>query len=187
MMKTDISSAKFTYEDYQLFPDDGRRHEIIAGDHYMTPSPMTKHQRISMKLTMAIQAYLQRSGAGELLYAPCDVVLSDVDVVQPDLLFISEGRAFIITEKNIQGAPDLVIEILSEGTRKVDEVIKRKLYERQGVAEYWVVDPELESAKVYRLVDGKYVRQEELSLENEDSLSTPLLPKLEIPLAQIFA
>lgn len=107
------------------------------------------------------------------------MVLSDLDVVEPDLLFVSSGRSSIITEKNVQGPPDLVVEILSETTRKTDEVIKRKLYEGHGVSEYWVVDPELETIKVYRMKDQGYLRAAELSL-------APLLPGLQISLTEIF-
>lgn len=185
-MSIQSHKVKFTYEDYLLFPENGKRHELIDGEHYMTPAPGTKHQRISRKLLTAFENFLKHKKVGEIFDAPFDVILSDVDVVQPDLLFISRDRASIITEKNIQGAPDLVIEIISETTRKTDEVIKRKLYERFGVQEYWVIDPELESVKVYRMVDQKYTRVAELTLEAGDSLTTPLLPHLTIPFTQIF-
>ena len=177
---------KFTYEDYLLFPDDGKRHELIDGDHYVTPAPRTRHQIASTNLTGLLHAHLLRTKGGRVLTAPTDVVLSDLDVVQPDLLFISAARASIITEKNIQGPPDLVIEILSETTRKTDEIIKRKRYERFGVPEYWIVDPELETVKVYRLTAEVYGRHTEFSREAGDTLSTPLLPGLQLPLAAIF-
>ncbi|HEY3130560.1 MAG TPA: Uma2 family endonuclease [Acidobacteriota bacterium] len=180
------SRVKFTYQDYLLFPDDGKRHELIDGEHFVTPSPIIKHQRISITLSTALKVFLKYNGLGEVFAAPCDVVLSEVDVVEPDLLVVLASHASIITEKNIQGAPDLVIEILSEGTRKTDEVIKRKLYERFGVGEYWIVDPELETIKIYRLTDKRFARQAELSREAGDALSTPLLPGLQIPLSEIF-
>ena len=179
-------STKFTYEDYLLFPDDGKRHELIDGDHYITPAPSTKHQRVSGNLFAMIWQFLKEHPIGRVFDALCDVVLSDLDVVEPDLLFISAARASMITEKNIQGAPDLVIEILSESTRKTDEVIKRKLYERYGVREYWIVDPELETVKVYRMTDAGYRRIAELSREANDSLNTPLLPKLSVSLNELF-
>jgi Uma2 family endonuclease len=118
--------------------------------------------------------------------APTDVVLSDLDVVQPDLLFVASTRSHVITEKHIQDPPDLVVEILSETTRKTDEIIKRKLYERYGVREYWIVDPELETVKVYRRTDKGYVRTAELAREAGGVLSTPLLAGLELSLALIF-
>lgn len=180
-------SVRFTYEDFLLFPEDGKRHEIIDGDHFVTPSPATKHQRVSGKLFLAVAAYLQSRRIGEVFAAPYDVVLSDEDIVEPDLLFVSAARSAIITDKNIQGSPDLVVEILSDGTRKTDEVIKRKLYERHGVAEYWIVDPELETIKVYRVTDHGYVRAAELSREAGDQLATTLLPDFAVSLAELFA
>ena len=102
-------------------------------------------------------------------------------------MFVSDERKAIITEKNIQGAPDLMIEILSESTRRTDEVKKRNLYERYGVAEYWIVDPELETVKIYKMTDEGYVRPDELSLERGDILITPLLPNFSIPLSEIFS
>jgi len=178
--------VKFTYEDYLLFPDDGRRHELIDGEHYVTPAPKTKHQRVSSQLHLLLGSFVREHRLGQVFTAPTDVVLSDLDVVQPDLLFVSSARASIITEPNIQGPPDLVIEILSETTRRTDEIIKRKLYERHGVSEYWIVDPELETVKVYRMTDQGYGRPVELSTEANDTLTAPLLPGLIIPLAAIF-
>ena len=107
--------------------------------------------------------------------------------MQPDLLFISKDRASILTEKNIQGAPDLLVEILSTSTRKTDEIIKRKLYEQHRVSEYWIIDPELETVKVYRFsAANTYERVEELSLEANNTLTTPLLPNWQLPLTQLF-
>jgi len=179
--------TKFTYEDYLLFPDDSRRHELIDGEHYMTPAPSTAHQRISLKVAHRVAAHLDRYPLGHLYTAPTDVVLSNTDVVQPDLLFVSSARASIITTQNIQGAPELIIEILSEATRRTDEIIKRKLYERFGVQEYWIIDPELEIVKIYRAAAQGYRRVAELSREANDVLFSRLLPDLLIPLNDIFA
>ena len=181
------ASIKFTYEDFLTFPDDGKRHELIDGEHYVTPSPNTKHQRVSMNLVVAVALYLRRHPIGQLFAAPFDVVFSDLDVVEPDLLYISRERSSVLTDKHVRGAPDLVIEIVSPGTRRIDEVIKRKLYERFGVPEYWIVDPELDGIKVYRRIDEAFVRVAELSLEQEDVLTTPLLPQFSVALADVFA
>lgn len=178
--------VRFTYEDYLLFPEDGHRHEIIDGEHRVTPAPTTKHQRISRKFLVALSNFLNRTRLGEVFDAPCDVVLSDLDIVQPDLLFISAARASIVTERNVQGAPDLIVEILSETSRKMDETLKRKLYERSGVQEYWIVDPELERVKVFRLGPAGYGQPTELMLERQDGLTTPLLPGLTLALAELF-
>ncbi len=185
-MSSRTDHLKFTYEDYLLFPEDGKRYEIIEGERYVTPAPSTKHQRISRRLLVLLDQYVKDTRKGEVFDAPCDVVLSDLDVVQPDLLYISAARASIITEKNIRGAPDLIIEIVSESTRRTDEVVKRRLYERYGVQEYWIVDPELETVKVYRMSEKGYTRAAELVAESGDHLTSPLLPDLKIPLPEIF-
>ncbi len=180
-------SVKFTYEDFLNFPNDGKRHEIIDGDHYVTPSPNTKHQTVSLNLTVLVATYLKHHPIGAVFTAPFDVVFSDFSVVEPDLLYISRERANILTDQHVRGAPDLVVEILSPGTRKTDEVTKRKLYERFDVQEYWVVDPELETIKVYRRGDGGFARAAELAAEAGDIVTTPLLPECSISLAELFA
>ena len=186
MAKQEVRSTHLTYEDYVQFPDDGKRHEIIEGDHYMTPAPRMKHQRISVNLATAMASVAKQNKLGLVFTAPCDVILSDENVVQPDLLFVSTARAAILTEDNAQGAPDLIVEILSESSRKKDEVTKRKLYERFGVQEYWIVDPELETVKIFKLVQQKYVRAVELSKESNDILTTELLPGFSCAVSEIF-
>jgi Uma2 family endonuclease len=182
------SSLKLTYEDYELFPDDGRRHELVDGEHYVTPAPRTRHQRVSIRLSARLEMFVEQHRLGEVLEAPTDVVLSQFDVIQPDILFISHERSAILGEKNVQGAPDLLVEILSESSRKLDEITKRKLYEQHGVREYWVVDPVLETVKVYRQDEGEtFVRVAELTAEARDVLETLLLPGLAISLADLFA
>jgi Uma2 family endonuclease len=182
-----MSSVKFTYEDFLNFPNDGKRHEIIDGEHYVTPAPNTKHQTVSMNLTSAIAGYLRARPLGVLFAAPFDVVFSDLDVVEPDLLYISRDRASLLTDQHVRGAPDLVVEILSSTTRRTDEITKRKLYEKFGVAEYWVIDPELETIKVYRRVGDAFERVSELDLHRGESLTTPLLPDFSVPLSDVFA
>ena len=186
MAKQKIHSSQLTYEDYLQFPDDGKRHEIIEGDHYMTPAPRTKHQRISRRLLVALSGFAASRRLGEVFAAPFDVVLSDENVVQPDLLFVSAARAAVVTEDNIQGAPDLIVEILSESSRKKDEVTKRKLYERFGVQEYWIVDPELEIVKIFKLTQHGYGRASELSKETNDVLTTEFLPGFACAVSEIF-
>ncbi|HUO85300.1 MAG TPA: Uma2 family endonuclease [Thermoanaerobaculia bacterium] len=183
---TTESSTKLTYDDFLLLPDDGRRHEIIDGEHYVTPSPITKHQIISRNLEYLIFDFFQENPLGHIFHAPYDVVFSNTDIVEPDIIYVSRERVEIITEKNIQGAPDLLVEILSESTRKTDEIVKRKLYERFGVKEYWVIDPVLDSIKIYRRSAGSFERVAELTLEIGDTLTTALLPGFAAPLARIF-
>ena len=179
--------VKLTYDDFLLFPDDGLRHELIDGVHYVTPSPRSRHQIISGNLHYLVRTWLEKHPAGRILYAPLDVVFSNFDIVVPDLIYVSNARwAEIITEKHAVGAPDLVIEIGSPSTRKRDETIKRRLYERSGVSEYWIVDPRVDVVRVYRRLGDRFGKPLELSTEAADVLTTPLLPSLEIPLGRIF-
>ena len=181
------SGVKLTYDDFLLFPDDGQRHELIDGEHYVTPSPNPAHQVIAGNLYFALRSYLEAHQTGQLFMAPLDVVLSDFDVVEPDLFFITAARrGDLLTKRNVRGAPDLIIEIGSPGTRRRDETIKRRLYERDGVAEYWVVDPDLEVVRIYRRDDGSYGRPRELSREAGDVLESPLFPELTLSLDAIF-
>jgi Uma2 family endonuclease len=181
------AGVKLTYDDYVLFPDDGMRHELIDGEHYLTPSPNRKHQKVSGNLHLLIASWLEEHPIGQIYYAPFDVVFSKFDVVEPDLLYMSNERASeVLTQANVQGAPEIVIEIGSPGTRKRDETIKRRLYERTGVSEYWIVDPELDVVRVYRRGGDEFDRPLELRTESGDVLTTPLLPGLDLPLARIF-
>jgi Uma2 family endonuclease len=187
-VKATTPGVKLTYEDFVLFPDDGKRHELIDGEHYVTASPLLRHQKILGRLHLIVGTWLETHPIGEMLLSPLDVVFSDVDVVVPDLLYMSNERASqVITPKHIRGAPELVVEIGSPSTRKRDETIKRRLYERSGVSEYWVVDPELDVVRVYRREGERFGRAVELSAEAGETLETPLLPGLRIPLTRIFA
>lgn len=182
------SPVKYTYEDLQTFPEgDGYRYEIIDGDLLVTPSPMSRHQMVLGNLYWWVRSYLEENPIGKVLFAPADVVFSQINVVEPDLLFLSNARLERLTKRNVQGAPDLVVEVLSESTRRTDEIRKRKLYERFDVLEYWIVDPEVETVKVYRKSGERFERAAELSNETADVLTTPLLPGLTLPLARVFA
>jgi Uma2 family endonuclease len=177
-----------TYEDYVSFPDDGKRHELIDGEHYVTPAPLTKHQCISINLAAAIHHHCQQNKTGRIFSAPTDVKLTETDVVQPDLLYIAKDRDHLITRENIQGAPDFIVEILSDSTRRRDERLKRHLYEQHGVKEYWIVDPELETVKIHRLQEGRYDAPQELTTEQPHAtLTTPLLPNFSFSLSDLFA
>jgi Uma2 family endonuclease len=179
--------VKLTYDDFVLFPDDGKRHELIDGEHYVTPSPNTKHQKVSGNLHLLMGTWLEAHPIGQVFFAPFDVVFSRFDVVEPDLLYMSNERAAeVLTEANVQGTPELVIEIGSPRTRKRDETIKRRLYERAGVSEYWVVDPELDVVRVYRRGANGFERPVELRDDTNDVLTTPLLPGLQMPLSRVF-
>jgi Uma2 family endonuclease len=182
------NGVRLTYDDFAQFPDDGRRHELIDGEHYVTPSPNLKHQTVLGNLHLVIGNWLVEHPVGRVFFAPFDVVFTRFDVVEPDLLYMSNTRAAeVLTAANVQGAPELVVEIGSPGTRRRDETIKRRLYERAGVSEYWTVDPELDLVRVYRRTDGAFARPIEVSAEAGDMLTTPLLPGLDLPLVNIFS
>jgi Uma2 family endonuclease len=179
--------VKLTYDDFVQFPDDGLRHELIDGEHYVTASPNTTHQRISINLTVLIGSWLEGNPVGELFHAPFDVVFSSFDVVEPDLLYLSNARAGdALTPLHVRGVPELVIEIGSPSTRKRDETIKRHLYERTGVSEYWIIDPEIDAVRVYRREGEMFGRVVELLADTDDVLTTPLLPGLELALSRVF-
>lgn len=181
------SATKLTYDDLLLFPDDGKRHELIDGDHYVSPSPNVRHQRVLLRLVMAIQPFVREHRLGEVFFAPLDIVLSIHDVVEPDLLFVSAERAAIVGKANLSGAPDLVVEVLSPSNRRYDEVLKRELYERAGIQEYWLLDPEADTVKVFRRDGERFGRPLLFSRHDGDVLATPLLPGLEIPLEVVLA
>ncbi|MGV8041193.1 MAG: Uma2 family endonuclease [Thermoanaerobaculaceae bacterium] len=186
-MSAGASALRLTYEDYLLLPEDGRRHELIYGEHIVTPAPSRTHQEIVSNLLIELRGFARHEQLGTVIPAPFDVLLSAEDVVQPDLLFVATAHAERLTERALRGTPDLVVEVTSESSRRVDEVLKRKLYEAHGVEEYWVVDPETESVKVYRRRGTRFERVGELMLEREDVLSSPLLPGLSIPLRTVFS
>jgi Uma2 family endonuclease len=176
-----------TYDDLVDLPDDGLRYEIIDGELYVTAAPSTKHQRVLGNLYYVIRIHLHEHPAGHLYFAPLDIVFNPINVVEPDLLFISNARAEVLTEKNVQGAPDLLVEILSPSTRKVDETTKRGLYERMGVDEYWLADPDRETVRVFRRQGERFAPVADLAASRGEALTTPLLPGLEIPLAEVFS
>jgi Uma2 family endonuclease len=187
-MQSGHPDTRLTYDDFLLFPDDGRRHELIDGEHYVTPGPNTRHQRLVGRLYAAFAFYLRdHPDTGEAFLAPFDVVFSHFDVIEPDLLFVAANQSDIVSAKHVRGAPVVVIEILSRATRKVDEQIKRRLFERSGVREYWLVDPEIDSIKIHRSVGyGSFAPGDEISAASDDTLTTSLLPGFAVRLADLF-
>ena len=188
-MSTTEQSKRLTFADFLLFPDDGQRHELIDGVHYVTPSPDLGHQELVGRLYLAIGNFLEtRRHLGRVFLSPLDVVLSDHDVVEPDLLFVAGDQQGLLTEANVQGPPALVIEVLSPGTRCRDEGIKRQLFERTGVREYWLVDPKRSRVLVCRRSqDGSLSVVATLAHDGDELLSTPLLPEFRLSMAELFA
>jgi Uma2 family endonuclease len=187
-MALESFSPVLSYDDYAAI-DDGNRYQVIEGELLMTPSPRTRHQRIVLNLGRHLANFAYSIGAGEVFLAPLDVVLKTerpAVVLQPDALFISTERSEIITEANIQGAPDLVVEVLSPSNIRLDTVVKRRLYAQYGVKEYWIVAPDSEHVEVFLLsADATYPKP--TLYEPGDRLTSALLPGLEISVADLLA
>ena len=175
--------VKFTYEDYQNTPED-KRYELLDGELIMTPAPGELHQSVSAQLGWRLVQFASENNLGRVYHAPFDVVLSDTDVVQPDLLFVSNERGHIITPENIQGAPDLVVEILSPSTATRDRTFKRTLYARHGVKEYWMVDTTAKDITVL-LLGGRGFEVVDVYGESEP-LTSPTLRGFRLKLHDIF-
>jgi len=177
------ANIKFTYHDYLLLPED-KRYELVEGELFLVPAPNIPHQGISRELMAVLHRYVRDHDLGKIFYAPCDVVLSSENVVQPDLLFVAKERMSILTYANVQGAPDLAVEILSDSTAQRDLSVKRKLYAKYGVREYWIVDPESKSVEVLSWTETGY--RTEAVYPHTARLSSPLFPNLNLNLADIF-
>jgi Uma2 family endonuclease len=186
MRTSNTSPGKLTYKDFVQFPDDGRRHEIIDGAHYVSPCPNTRHQELSVRLVMALGIYLSDHPIGKVFHAPFDCLLTLFDIVEPDLLVVLADQASILTDKHIRGAPAIVIEILSPGTSRRDRGIKRNLYDRVGVREYWIVDPQRDAVTVFRRSGKDLVPSSVLTAANGERLTSPLLPGFALELPRFF-
>jgi Uma2 family endonuclease len=173
------AKSPFTYEDYCLLPEDGKRY------FYLSPSPSTIHQVVSRRLQFELMVQLERTKVAQIFNAPMDVILEPTTVVQPDLIIVSRAREHIISPRAIEGAPDVLVEILSPSSLDRDSYIKRKLYERCGVREYWIVDPDHGSLEVWRNEDqhfgirARYDRASTLVSPDFEQLSVPLYPVFE--------
>ena len=182
-MVTTKPTTRFTYKDYLETPDD-ERWELLNGELHMAPSPNMSHQDAQSKLGSRLGNFVEERNLGRVYFAPADVVLSDTNVVQPDLLFVSREREQIITHANIQGAPDLAVEIRSPSTGERDRTVKRKLYAEHGVKEYWLVDPD--AATVTVLVLGERDFEEAGVYRKGQTLSSPTLKGFSVNLDDIF-
>jgi Uma2 family endonuclease len=181
------TTKRLTYDDFLKLPDDGKRYEIIDGELYVNASPVPRHQRIVGRIYFALQAWFNAHGGGEAFVAPLDIRFDDYNVVEPDVIAIKADRLSIIGPKNLQGPPHLVVEVLSDGSRRADEIDKRKLYDRFGVDEYWIADPELELVKIYRRTAAGFERVAEIEADEGGTITTPLFPGFSLDVRDVFA
>jgi len=186
-MEKPATRIKLTYEDYRNAPESEReRYELFEGELVMVPSPSFKHQLILGNLVDLLRKFVSENDLGMVLFAPLDVILSDDTVLQPDMLFVAKERASIAVKEGIRGAPDLVIEILSEATAKRDRTYKRALYARHGVKEYWLVDPATKTIEVLELEEQGFSRVARYACKEKAPLKSPLLAGLSIDLEKVF-
>lgn len=182
-LHSDPTAIKLTYEDYRKTPDD-ERYELLDGELIMAPAPLTGHQLVQVALGAPLYTFVKQRGLGLVFFAPTDVVLSDTNVVQPALLFVSTAREHIVTRANIQGAPDLVVEIRSDSTAERDWTLKRELYAEHGVKEYWLVDPEAMTVTVL-LLHGDVFNVVGIYWKGQ-RLTSPTLEGFTVSLDEIF-
>lgn len=183
VQSTGSGARQYTYADLEAIPEDNKIREIIDGELFVTPSPVTRHQDVSGNLYVLLRRYANKSG-GKVFYSPLDVFFTDSNVVEPDLLFICADHLERIGVKRMDGAPDLVVEISSPSTRRRDRMLKKQLYERFGVAEYWFVDLDADQIEAYSLSNGRYGSPD---IKRPGQMLKPaVLPGLVVPVSEVF-
>jgi Uma2 family endonuclease len=186
------ANLKLRYSDLAALPEDGMRHEIIDGEHYVSAAPSFRHQEVLGNLFSLLRVFIKSRRLGKLFFAPLDVWLSEHDVVEPDLLFVRRERLTALEERFLRGAPDLAVEVLSPSTRQVDRGVKLRAYRRFGFGEYWIVDPVAETIEVFR--GGGDWTEPAVRLSRSAgsqpsrvlTLTTPLFPGLILTIDEIF-
>jgi len=178
------SGVRFKAEDIWDAPDDQYRYEVIDGQLYLSPAPSWSHQRLLVKLTLVLGNHIYGHQLGEVVQAPTGVVLDEENGVEPDLLYISNERRHIISDRGVEGAPDLIVEVLSPSTAARDRGIKMRRYAAAGVAHYWMLDPLLPALHAYRLGAQGY---ELIGVYGPGSTFRPeLFPDLEISIDDLY-
>jgi Uma2 family endonuclease len=182
MLKT--APRPLTVHDYRELPEGPPYFQLIEGDLIGSPSPNRYHQDILLNLGVLFREYLKRNSVGRIYIAPSDVSLTDLNVYQPDLYFVSNARKSILSEQGAEGAPDLVVEILSPKTARFDKGVKREVYARAGVKELWIVNPELREIQVYHL--DQYADVPVATYDESQAFEPAVLSGLRIPVARVF-
>ncbi len=185
-------ARKLGYQDYLAFPEDGNRHEILDGVHYVSPPPLDRHQRTLANLTFLFEVFLRRTRLGEVRFAPSEVRLADHDIVEPDLYIVLVRSLAGFHRRGFRAIPDLIVEVLSPGNAKHDLVVKLGRYEALGVPEYWIVDPGVGRIEIYRQetveagAPRRFARPLVVRLGRDPAIETPLIPGFSASLAEVF-
>jgi len=177
------ATTRLTYDDLRKIPPDRNRYELIEGELFVSAALNTEHQRKTGNLFAELRHFVREHALGEVFIAPYDVVLHPGTVVEPDVLFVSKARPSIIKPDCIEGAPDLVVEVVSDSSRTIDRFAKRDHYAEFGVPEYWLLDPLESRLEVLRLEAGKY--RWVGSFGKGDTLESPTFPGLQIPVSSL--
>lgn len=175
-------NGRLGYREYLCFPQDGQRHEIIDGEHLVNPAPDTYHQTLSRRIQFQLYAQIELQGLGEVFNAPTDLQLSETDIVQPDLIVVLKRKRTIITPRKIKGTPDLIVEILSASSADNDRVLKKELYRKASVSEYWVVDPDEQILDQFILRGEVYV----LTDRATDQVAAHVLKGVRVNLSEVW-
>lgn len=183
-MPSRAGRVTLTYDDYARLPEDGHRYELYNGEIDTAPAPNLAHQDAVLNLGSLLRSHVRQNQLGRIFVAPTDVVLSDLTVVQPDLVFVARERESIITPLNVRGAPDLVVEVLSASAPERDLAVKYQLYARYGVPSYWLFDPSSRTARALVLEQGAY--REVAAASGGERFSAPPFPDLVIRLAEVW-
>ena len=178
------AATKMNYDQLCLLPEDGNQYELFDGELVMTPSPRAHHQEIVTKLSALLSQHVQRSSLGKVYVAPLDTIMDEHNVVQPDILFVSRERVAEVVKEWIEGAPDLVVEVLSPSTFHKDLRRKMRVYSQFGVQEYWIVDPEEETLALYHRSGEKLQLARQFA--SHETFQSPLFPGFEFEVRSIF-
>jgi Uma2 family endonuclease len=173
-----MTKIVLTYEDFAALPDDGKRYELHEGELSVTPAPGTRHQEVLLNLTLILAPYVRSSGHGKFFLSPFDCIMSEITIVEPDLLYLDDSRLPFVSDRGIEGAPTLAVETISPYSKQIDRRRKMALYATHNVTWYWIVDPDARTIEAYRLEGSAY--RLDAKLEGAEPRALP--PFLGLPL-----
>lgn len=177
------ATKKHTQKDYERLPE-GAPYQLIDGELIMTPSPIYEHQKLVLRLSRSLASFVEEKNIGEVIIAPMDVYLTETDIFQPDIIFISNERSHIIQER-VKGVPDLIIEVLSPSSAYYDLVQKKNVYEKTGVREYWIVDPQEKTKEIFENKGTEFQRYQKI--KDTGTINSKLLNGFSVSAESIFS